>query len=136
MRISDWSSDVCSSDLDGAKAGCIGPHVGRILHNVRVDHEVGQPRMRRIEERIERRRILTEAVAELCTVELKRPDVVIDLRTRGELRAVELRLHARNAGAAPFQLSELSGLANVVEPILTLLTPHPHGTLRRTDRRS
>src|SRR3546814_13926185 len=74
--------------------------------------------MRRIEERIERRRILTEAVAELCTVELKRPDVVIDLRTRGELRAVELRLHARNAGAAPFQLSELSGLANVCEPIL------------------
>src|SRR3546814_7891273 len=22
MRISDWSSDVCSSDLPGAKAGC------------------------------------------------------------------------------------------------------------------
>src|SRR3546814_11258070 len=121
MRISDWSSDVCSSDLDGAKAGCIGPHVGRILHNVRVDHEVGQPRMRRIEERIERRRILTEAVAELCTVELKRPDVVIDLRTRGELRAVELRLPARNAGAAPFQPSDPSGLANVVGPVVALL---------------
>src|SRR3546814_19008594 len=86
--------------------------------------------MRRIEERIERRRILTEAVAELCTVELKRPDVVIDLRTRGELRAVELRLHARNAGAAPFQLSELSGLANVVEPILPLLLTQPRGEFR------
>src|SRR3546814_2224034 len=90
--------------------------------------------MRRIEERIERRRILTEAVAELCTVELKRPDVVIDLRTRGELRAVELRLHARNAGAAPFQLSELSGLANVVEPILPLLLTQPRGALRDRKR--
>src|SRR3546814_5625798 len=86
--------------------------------------------MRRIEERIERRRILAEAVAELCTVELKRADVLIYLRTRGELRAVELRLHARNAGAAPFQLSELSGLANVVEPILPLLLTQPRGELR------
>src|SRR3546814_20509226 len=26
MRISDWSSDVCSSDLAKAYLGCIGPH--------------------------------------------------------------------------------------------------------------
>src|SRR3546814_19490220 len=33
MRISDWSSDVCSSDLDGENGGkCVGEdmHIGRV----------------------------------------------------------------------------------------------------------
>src|SRR3546814_16631260 len=53
MRISDWSSDVCSSDLDDL--GNLGRHIGieeRVLHQrlfptivpARIEHLAGRPR--------------------------------------------------------------------------------------------
>src|SRR3546814_20858478 len=39
MRISDWSSDVCSSDLNGSKAGSVG--IGIEGRQVRVSPVIG-----------------------------------------------------------------------------------------------
>src|SRR3546814_6874877 len=39
MRISDWSSDVCSSDLNGSKAGSVG--IGIEGRKVRVSPVIG-----------------------------------------------------------------------------------------------
>src|SRR3546814_19137325 len=56
MRISDWSSDVCSSDLDRVahRDRRIGLGAEQILERVaaraegRVDHRINQPRERRV----------------------------------------------------------------------------------------
>src|SRR3546814_19900538 len=37
MRIRDWSSDVCSSDLDGAQHGHV---TARVADHLNVDHRV------------------------------------------------------------------------------------------------
>src|SRR3546814_3510057 len=47
MRISDWSSDVCSSDLDhlalGVEAGGLGPEAtSEVIDLARVEHMAGQ----------------------------------------------------------------------------------------------
>src|SRR3546814_20049511 len=47
MRISDWSSDVCSSDLDGSYVGVIELPLQRRLRSIGVG-----PRDRRLERRI------------------------------------------------------------------------------------
>src|SRR3546814_1507333 len=41
MRISDWSSDVCSSDLDDLDAQAIGRHVEQQLRAELTQHGVG-----------------------------------------------------------------------------------------------
>src|SRR3546814_6614131 len=43
MRISDWSSDVCSSDLNGVQALCYGPGDYAGPHN---DHHPEEPTAR------------------------------------------------------------------------------------------
>src|SRR3546814_10041077 len=53
MRISDWSSDVCSSDLveiAGPRRGA-RKHVGEILQGQRLDQHFVGPSLQRSEER-------------------------------------------------------------------------------------
>src|SRR3546814_20340305 len=38
MRISDWSSDVCSSDLIGTERAGFAPHDGGELHLLSIKH--------------------------------------------------------------------------------------------------
>src|SRR3546814_8866756 len=45
MRISDWSSDVCSSDLAQVR---IGPHLGLLRHH--IHHRAAAPRRRLMEQ--------------------------------------------------------------------------------------
>src|SRR3546814_8976051 len=44
MRISDWSSDVCSSDLEGVTA-IVGGRVESIAHWLTLGHPGDRPRM-------------------------------------------------------------------------------------------
>ena len=55
---------------DGPQPRVVGAHVRGIVHRVRVDHEVRQLRVDRVEEGIERRLVEPVLVAELGAVEL------------------------------------------------------------------
>ena len=96
---------------------------------MRVDQEIGQLAMRRIEPRIERRAV--DAVGEglLGPVGFQRPDIIIDLRFRRKLGAVELRLHAGDAGLAPFDFGPRAGIRIVVPAVPALLDPEAGGEL-------
>src|SRR3546814_9426017 len=66
MRISDWSSDVCSSDLDSAVPGWLKVDRGRRAHRRRSLHiAVHQPLGARkaVLERSEERRVGKECVS-------------------------------------------------------------------------
>jgi hypothetical protein len=85
---------------------------------VGVDHEVGQLRVHRIEEGIERRLVAAILVLKLHPLKLGDPDVVIGLALGRELCAVEPGLHPGDAGAARLEPLELGGVADVVKPVL------------------
>src|SRR3546814_15120608 len=42
MRISDWSSDVCSSDLPAGSGNRVGPCCESLRHTVRPEHVVSR----------------------------------------------------------------------------------------------
>ena len=86
--------------------------------------------MHRIEEGIERRLVAPVLVLELGAVELGFPDVVIGLARGRELRAVELRLHPRDARAARLEPLQLGRVADVVEPVLAFLHAQARCELR------
>src|SRR3546814_17478297 len=82
MRISDWSSDVCSSDLDGEVVGDAGGEVHRahqrlvvlVQQRERRRHDVARERRARIVvPRLARR------IDELRQLELADPLLVLDL---------------------------------------------------------
>src|SRR3546814_2873841 len=49
MRISDWSSDVCSSDLAGRDAAAIILDADRSVAVQRDEHQVAMPRQRLVD---------------------------------------------------------------------------------------
>ena len=113
------------------------PHTGdivfqirRIGNRVRVDQEIGQLGVGRVQERIEGRLECPELVVEFGPVEFERPDVEIGLCRGRQFRAVELRLHTRNAAPPPFEPRQDCDIAVVVELVLPVLDAEPRRKLR------
>ena len=86
--------------------------------------------MDRVKEGIEGRLIAAVLVGQLGAVKLLGPDVKIGLGRRRQLRAVKLRLHPGNAATAPGQALEGAGVADIIQPVLTLLEAKAGGQLR------
>src|SRR3546814_20315475 len=112
MRISDWSSDVCSSDLGGALRGLAADVAGEQRGAVGIDQR--QERMERaigVPQRIGAERLLAFRGLMHLPVEPDITTVAVGEERRSELRMIErdrhddaLRLGAARHADAPEQL--------------------------------
>src|SRR3546814_8136477 len=98
MRISDWSSDVCSSDLEGAPTpGEVEKIVGRALGVARVaDILFVEQILHREADAAEARLIAEEGVGQHIAFEIV---ARVAVRPVEAARQVELRLHPRRPRA-------------------------------------
>ena len=95
-----------------------------------VDQKVGQLAVRRIEPRIKRRAVEAVGFRHGGAIGLQRPYVEIDLGFGRKPGAIELRLHAGDAGLAPCQLFSGDGVTDVIPLVAAILAAQPGGELR------
>src|SRR3546814_8235567 len=86
MRISDWSSDVCSSDLDEAVGAEVAERI--VAGSIRIEDSAGEEVRRPVAEQVRRkgvrREIATGTAVRADPVELVDPEtgVVVEVRDR------------------------------------------------------
>src|SRR3546814_14595947 len=116
MRISDWSSDVCSSDLDQHRGADAGRLVGGPGHHVLAD--------------------LVEA--EAAVEHARRVAVVLDEHLAGHLRVAQLRvaLHVGVERAAPATAAAAGGHHDAVGVEDTLVALAETAAIAAVDRKS
>src|SRR3546814_1978965 len=95
MRISDWSSDVCSSDLDEAVGAEVAERI--VAGSIRIEDSAGEEVRRPVAEQVRRkgvrREIATGTAVRADPVELVDPEtgVVVELRLDQRERAIGRR---------------------------------------------
>src|SRR3546814_18964355 len=96
MRISDWSSDVCSSDLAADRAAGMAPHAFPELLRHRGDDFAGKaPRARKA---LFKNIVLVEQLQPEMGVLRRQADIVDTRRRREMLRRVHASSRQRNTG--------------------------------------
>src|SRR3546814_2603180 len=126
MRISDWSSDVCSSDLELAQARDVGDVVGLLVDLVEVDHEHRRLALHAVH-LVERIAVLEEGQARLGELGLLLPQVPRQLRLGVECVVVEFTFHFPGRRLQPCHLlrseehtSELQSLMRISYDVFCL----------------